>query len=73
MESRQESLSTYLYLLHFFFPGYCPSGWPEYDDGNCYFYSSERKIYNEAEQDCVQRGGHLTSILSQAENNFHAG
>ena len=33
-------------------------------DGNCYLYVDEAKAFDEAEDDCKQRGGHLTSIIN---------
>ena len=37
-----------------------------------YFFATEeiKKNWQEAENDCISRGGHLTSILSGEENNF---
>merc|ERR1712227_853186 len=40
---------------------------------NCYFHSSEFKGWEDAESDCRQRGGHLTSIHSDEEHDFLSG
>ena len=40
--------------------------WNGYD----YDVIQQKKSWSDAEQYCVDRGGHLTSITSQAENEF---
>ena len=35
-----------------------------------YFFGIEEKEWEAAENDCVTRGGHLTSIFSREENDF---
>ena len=39
-------------------------------NGYEYEIVNDRKSWPDAEQYCVDRGGHLTSITSQAENEF---
>lgn len=47
----------------------CESGWNAYD-GWCYYSSTEYLGFNEAEQRCVDMGGHLASVHSQEVNEF---
>ena len=49
-----------------FYPTGTLTTWNGYE----YEYVDDAKTLSEAEQYCVERGGHLTSITSQAENNF---
>jgi hypothetical protein len=49
--------------------GNCPSGWVEFE-AHCYFLNIVRMIWPNAENDCIQRGGHLASIHSQEEQYF---
>ncbi|XP_044875610.1 C-type lectin domain family 4 member F-like [Mauremys mutica] len=44
-------------------------GWRFYS-GNLYYFSQERKSWDEAEQFCVSQDSHLTSVSSQAEKEF---
>ncbi|XP_039395252.1 C-type lectin domain family 4 member F-like isoform X2 [Mauremys reevesii] len=44
-------------------------GWRLYS-GNLYYFSQERKSWDEAEQFCVSQDSHLTSVSSQAEQEF---
>ncbi|XP_044874138.1 C-type lectin domain family 4 member F-like isoform X2 [Mauremys mutica] len=44
-------------------------GWRFYG-GNLYYFSQERKSWDEAEQFCVSQDSHLTSVSSQAEQEF---
>jgi len=46
----------------------CPIG-GEFE-GNCYWYNATGVTWETAEQDCVRRGGHLTSVHSKAELDF---
>ena len=39
-------------------------------NGVNYFFGIEEKEWEAAENDCVTRGGHLTSIFSREENDF---
>ena len=39
-------------------------------NGVDYYFSTQTKTWQEAENDCVARGGHLTSVHSQAESDF---
>eukprot|EP00928_Gymnodinium_smaydae_P044926 TRINITY_DN29995_c0_g1_i1.p1 TRINITY_DN29995_c0_g1~~TRINITY_DN29995_c0_g1_i1.p1 ORF type:complete len:307 (-),score=69.51 TRINITY_DN29995_c0_g1_i1:77-997(-) len=52
-------------------PGACDEGWSQWD-AFCYKYYWEMKTWPEAEELCRQRGAHLVSIHSQAENRFVA-
>ncbi|XP_039374322.1 C-type lectin domain family 4 member F-like [Mauremys reevesii] len=44
-------------------------GWTFFN-GNFYYFSQERKSWDEAEQFCVSQDSHLTSVSSQAEQEF---
>ncbi|XP_039375100.1 C-type lectin domain family 4 member F-like [Mauremys reevesii] len=44
-------------------------GWRFYS-GNLYYFSQERKLWDEAERFCVSQDSHLTSVSSQAEQEF---
>ncbi|XP_039374323.1 C-type lectin domain family 4 member F-like [Mauremys reevesii] len=44
-------------------------GWKFYG-GNLYYFSQERKSWDEAERFCVSQDSHLTSVSSQAEQEF---
>ncbi|XP_039397305.1 C-type lectin domain family 4 member F-like isoform X2 [Mauremys reevesii] len=44
-------------------------GWRFYS-GNLYYFSQEGKSWDEAEQFCVSQDSHLTSVSSQAEQEF---
>ncbi|XP_039397350.1 C-type lectin domain family 4 member F-like [Mauremys reevesii] len=44
-------------------------GWKFYS-GNLYYFSHERKSWDEAERFCVSQDSHLTSVSSQAEQDF---
>ncbi|KAM9142550.1 C-type lectin domain family 4 member K-like [Pangshura tecta] len=44
-------------------------GWRFYG-GNLYYFSQERKSWDEAERVCVSQDSHLTSVSSQAEQEF---
>ncbi|XP_039397349.1 C-type lectin domain family 4 member F-like [Mauremys reevesii] len=44
-------------------------GWRFYG-GNLYYFSQERKSWDEAERFCVSQDSHLTSVSSQAEQEF---
>ncbi|XP_039397346.1 C-type lectin domain family 4 member F-like [Mauremys reevesii] len=44
-------------------------GWRFYG-GNFYYFSHERKSWDEAERFCVSQDSHLTSVSSQAEQEF---
>jgi hypothetical protein len=47
----------------------CPSSWQEFAD-HCYLVEDNRVTWAEAENDCNNKGGHLASVHSAAENNF---
>ena len=48
----------------------CPAGWEEFE-GSCYLLDLTISHYwQDAENDCILRGGHLASIHSQAEGDF---
>ncbi|XP_037754381.1 C-type lectin domain family 4 member F-like isoform X2 [Chelonia mydas] len=44
-------------------------GW-RFHGGNLYFFSQEKKPWDEAEQFCVSQDSHLTSVSSQVEQEF---
>ncbi|XP_039374162.1 C-type lectin domain family 4 member F-like [Mauremys reevesii] len=44
-------------------------GW-RFFNGNFYYFSHEMKSWDEAEQFCVSQDSHLTSVSSQAEQEF---
>nr|XP_042701943.1 C-type lectin domain family 4 member F-like [Chrysemys picta bellii] len=46
-----------------------PRGWRFYG-GNFYYFSQEKKSWDEAERLCVSQDSHLTSVSSQAEQEF---
>ncbi|XP_053886306.1 C-type lectin domain family 4 member K [Malaclemys terrapin pileata] len=46
-----------------------PRGWRFYG-GNFYYFSQERKSWDEAERFCMSQDSHLTSVSSQAEQEF---
>ncbi|XP_044874225.1 C-type lectin domain family 4 member F-like [Mauremys mutica] len=46
-----------------------PRGWRFYG-GNLYYFSKGKKSWDEAEQFCVSWNSHLTSVSSQAEQEF---
>jgi len=50
----------------------CDDGWSQFE-AHCYFYSGGKELklsWANAEKDCINRGAHLTSIHSQAEQHF---
>jgi cell wall-associated NlpC family hydrolase len=47
----------------------CPSGWQEFR-GHCYLVIKNYVTWADAEKDCINKGGHLASIHSAAENSF---
>ena len=49
----------------------CPSGWEKWNN-NCYLLQPEvtSMVFDEAEQGCVTRGGHLASVSSDEELDF---
>lgn len=49
----------------------CPAGWEYYNVTNaCYLVVKEAVTWQEAEDGCVARGSHLTSIHSAEENDY---
>ena len=42
----------------------CPSGW-EREGDKCYFWSKTTKDWEQAEEFCLEQGGHLASVNSQ--------
>ncbi|XP_071489147.1 alpha-N-acetylgalactosamine-specific lectin-like [Diadema antillarum] len=47
----------------------CPRFWTGFY-GSCYRLFLAKKTWQDAENHCVRLGGHLTSVLSEAENTF---
>ena len=54
------------YKIYVHFPGNAIVNF----NGVEYYISSQTKNWQDAENDCVARGGHLTSLHSQAESDF---
>jgi len=52
--------------------GSCPDGWEQFDR-HCYQLVQTGATWTEAEADCYNKGGHLASVHSTAENNFIKG
>ena len=51
-------------------PNGCSSGWIEFQ-GHCYQLNSLNLLtWVDAERDCTNKGGHLASVHSKAENDF---
>ena len=52
------------------FSGDCNSTYT-FENGFCYkSFSSKNKNFDDAEKTCVSKGGHLTSVTSDAEKEF---
>ena len=47
----------------------CPSGWEKYD-GFCYLVQREELTWTAARDSCIDRGGNLVSISTEAEAGF---
>jgi hypothetical protein len=47
----------------------CPGRWKPFE-GRCYLVVMNKVNWTEAEKDCNNKGGHLASIHSAAENSF---
>ncbi len=47
----------------------CPSGWVEFDN-HCYQFHPNYQNWSRARSDCMDAGGNLASVHSQAENDF---
>ena len=47
----------------------CPYKWKPFE-GNCYLHLEKRGIWEDQNQRCQKKGGNLTSVHSQAEENF---
>ena len=49
--------------------GTCEDGWIPYGE-SCFFLSTEKMNWHDAEETCVEAGGHLASCLSSKEAYF---
>ena len=47
----------------------CPRGW-ERNGSRCYYWSSGKRSWYEAEEFCVRMGGHLASVLSEQVHKY---
>jgi len=47
----------------------CPGGWEPFG-GHCYQFHANISTWNDAENECKSKGGHLASIHSEAERVF---
>ena len=47
----------------------CEQDWEE-NGNHCYFWSTESKSWDEAEQFCKEEGGHLASVTSNATDDY---
>ncbi|XP_063443233.1 perlucin-like protein [Mytilus trossulus] len=47
----------------------CPDGWRDYKN-HCCFFSSEKKSWHEAENQCRKMGGYLVKVTDSAENSW---
>jgi len=56
-------------VTQIFHPGACDGGWSLWD-AFCYKHYWEKKTWFEAEALCRERGAHLASVHSRAENRF---
>jgi hypothetical protein len=56
-------------LSQIYHPGACEAGWSQFD-AFCYKHYWEKRNWFEAERLCRDRGGHLASVHSRAENRF---
>jgi hypothetical protein len=50
-------------------PRECPAGWVQFE-GYCYLVVNNTAVWDQAEKNCISKGGHLASIHSDSENNF---
>ena len=57
------------YIDNFIEAANCSSGW-NLNENSCYRLFPTKKKWDDAETDCVIRGGHLVSITSNIENSF---
>ena len=47
----------------------CDEGWKQFGN-NCYLFKMEKKTWTAAEDFCLNEGGHLASIATEAINTF---
>jgi len=47
----------------------CPGEWVQFE-GYCYLVVNNTAVWDQAEKNCISKGGHLASIHSDSENNF---
>lgn len=71
--AKSSSFNAHIFFTLFWIAHYiaCPSGWAKWN-GNCYLLQPEvnAMVFQSAEDGCVNRGGHLASIESEAELGF---
>ena len=64
------SLRPFILLISWMFLWFCLENQVTTFNGIQYYFSTTKKNWHSAENDCVYIGGHLTSIHSQAEYDF---
>ncbi|VDI48028.1 CD207 antigen [Mytilus galloprovincialis] len=47
----------------------CKEGWRKFKD-HCYFFSTDKKTWQEAEVECRNLGGYLTQVNNSTENSW---
>ena len=50
-------------------PCTCDQGWDVFGD-HCYFYSTDKESWNDAEEYCQEEGGHLASVNTPAIQEY---
>ena len=57
------------FIIIFIAIGSCEAGWTLNRD-HCYYLVNSAAFFDEAEADCVSKGGHVTSVNDQEEQSF---